>query len=1450
MAQISVPRQTRLVRTRGIAHSFPRLKTIVVRVLALGGALLGLAAHGAINPQRFSAQEIAQGYADSTVIARPLSEDDAAVEASEIREGLVMRQRFRRLGNMRVLRLPEGLSVDQAITRLRATGRYAYVEPDRLLRAHGTPNDPSFPLQWSLNNSGQNGGTLQADIRAVSGWDNLTSTLRSGTNQRDVIVAIVDSGIRQTHTDLTANLWTQTGTNAHGIRAVNGNGTTSADPEDDSGHGTHVAGIAGATGNNSVGISGVAWRTRLMALKFLTAAGSGSTSDSIACINYAITNGASVINASFGSDRYSTAEFEAIKSARDQGIIFVASAGNDGLLTDVNENYPGNYPLDNIVVVAATTRTDALAAYSNYGSGLVELGAPGSEIYSTYYSNNDSYSTLSGTSMAAPHVSGALALLRASFPFESYRQLINRLLRSTTKTSGLNGKVQTGGRLNLAQALASNTTGSNRPFNDGFSERAIVSGANVRIRSNNEGATADPGEPSHAGVTSNTTLWWSWTAPATSLVAFDTVGSSFDTALAVYTGSNFPLQLVLADDNANASVTTSRVLLNVTGGTTYQIAVSGKNSTFGYTSLRIGTVPSNDNFGSAKQVTGESLIERSTLLNATRESGEQDPTRNAAGHSVWYKWVSPRAGSFTLAAFATAIDTVAAVYTGSASSPSSLTLVAAQDNSAANPTNSDALVRFNATANTTYYFSIDHTTASSGSLGGEFIMTVTDSAWQFPANDEVTSSPAVGSDGTVYFGAGSDEKHDTQVYAVTAAGTKKWSFATAESGIIGATPAVGADDTVYIGSSNKIFYALNGANGVEKWRFTATTPIYSAAAISSAGHVYFRDDNTLYSLSSTGALRWSFSLAGTTSGTYSSPTIGPDGTVYVGTDGRGFYAITDNGSSATQKWKFTADGDIYTSASLASDGTIYFATLNGTVYALKDNGGSASLKWSWTTPGNSSITSSIAVATDGTLYFAAYDRKLRALTATGAEKWAFTLGDEVRASSPAIAADGTVYIGCYDSQVYAVTADGNRNRVYTTAKTIRSSPVIAGNRLYFGSADAKLYAFDLGQSAAASAWPMFRQNPARTGRGATTALSISAQPQSRTIVAGSSVTLALTTSGSGTLSYQWYKDGVALGGATAASFTISNASAADAGSYTATVTSGSESVTSSAAMISVLPSGTLPASFANIATRAYCSTENKVTIGGFVVTGTVPKRVLVRAVGPTLTTQGIGPAEVLADPTITVYRGSTVLANNDNWGDNANAAEITAAGQQIGAGPLAADDSKSSALLLTLDPGVYSFIVNGKGGASGIVLLEVYDADGGINSKFVNIATRAYCTTGNGVAIGGFVISGSVSKNVYIRAVGPTLLTQGISAGEVLTDPTIDLYRGAGIVATNDNWTEATNSGDMPGTGARIGATPFSATDTNSSALLLNLQPGVYSFIARRKSNASGIVLVEIYDAD
>jgi subtilisin family serine protease len=300
---------------------------------------------------------------------------------------------------------------------------------------------------WGLNNYGQNGGTAGADIDAPDAWDVLTSA-------SNIVVAVLDSGIRATHEDLASNMWVNPTDGGNGYNAFTGTNNPS---DDGTSHGTMVAGVLGAVGNNGKGVCGVAWRVRMMACKCLDS-GSGSDSTVIACIDYALANGAKIINASFDSPTPSLALSNAIVAARDAGVIWVASAGNNTYNVEVNPSYPTCYGIDNVVSVAYTTRTDALGGFSNYGATHVALAAPGDQIYTTFAASDSYYwppngLNLAGTSFSAPYVSGACALLMAQYPADSYQQIISRLLSSTDPLSSLAGKCRTGGRLNLRKAL-------------------------------------------------------------------------------------------------------------------------------------------------------------------------------------------------------------------------------------------------------------------------------------------------------------------------------------------------------------------------------------------------------------------------------------------------------------------------------------------------------------------------------------------------------------------------------------------------------------------------------------------------------------------------------------------------------------------------------------------------------------------------------------------------------------------------------------------------------------------------------------------------------------------------------------------------------------------------------------------------------------------------------------
>ncbi len=320
------------------------------------------------------------------------------------------------------------------------------------------PNDPLFNEQWALDNKGQNGGKANADMKALLAWEKTKGT-------KEVVVAVLDTGVDYTHPDLVSNMWTRpdnvpqytdaelgTYNDFHGFNGTDNQG----DPMDENGHGTHCSGIIGAEGDNNEGIAGINWNVTIMPLKFMGRGGFGSTKDAIEAINYAIDrkrNGVNVriISASWGSTANSKALEDAIRAAGEEGILFVAAAGNNGTSNDKNPHYPSNYDLPNVISVAASDSNDVLASFSNFGVKTVHIAAPGKGIVSTWL--NDDYREASGTSMATPYVAGVAALIVANEPKISVEKLRERVLKSVDKLDSMNGKVENGGRINAAKSL-------------------------------------------------------------------------------------------------------------------------------------------------------------------------------------------------------------------------------------------------------------------------------------------------------------------------------------------------------------------------------------------------------------------------------------------------------------------------------------------------------------------------------------------------------------------------------------------------------------------------------------------------------------------------------------------------------------------------------------------------------------------------------------------------------------------------------------------------------------------------------------------------------------------------------------------------------------------------------------------------------------------------------------
>jgi hypothetical protein len=382
--------------------------------------------------------------------------------ASHAKVGGTIKREFRSVPGLHLVKLSAAANFKRALRDYHKNPDVLYAEPNYILRTFAQPNGPLFPQQWGMSNTGQLGGTPGADIHAPRAWD-----ITTGSSA--VVVAVIDTGIDYSHPDLAANIWSaatsfteQGGQNSvtcpagsHGFQpgALGGNGDA-CDPMDLDGHGTHVAGIIGAAGNNGLGVSGVNWNVQLMPCSL--ANGGDTLGGAVDCLDFVKQmkdQGVNVIatNNSWGAEGwYSQALLDATSAQQRDGILFVAAAGNSFEDNDLYPTDPASLFLPNIISVAATTRNDGLAGFSNFGRYSVDLGAPGVDILSTL--PGGVYGLETGTSMSAPFVTGVAALLKAANPSWDWRAIKNLILAGGDTVPALANTV-TGRRLSAYGAL-------------------------------------------------------------------------------------------------------------------------------------------------------------------------------------------------------------------------------------------------------------------------------------------------------------------------------------------------------------------------------------------------------------------------------------------------------------------------------------------------------------------------------------------------------------------------------------------------------------------------------------------------------------------------------------------------------------------------------------------------------------------------------------------------------------------------------------------------------------------------------------------------------------------------------------------------------------------------------------------------------------------------------------
>jgi len=362
--------------------------------------------------------------------------------------------------------------------------------------------------------------------------------------------------------------------------------------------------------------------------------------------------------------------------------------------------------------------------------------------------------------------------------------------------------------------------------------------------------------------------------------------------------------------------------------------------------------------------------------------------------------------------------------------------------------------------------------------------------------------------------------------------------------------------------------------------------------------------------------------------------------------------------------------------------------------------------------------------------------------------------------------------------------------------------------------------------------------------------TITAGPITRTVAPGGSAAFAVFATGDAPLSYQWFKDGIALSTATAAQLIVPAVTAADVGSYTAEVSNAAGTATCTAAKL-ILGSAA-GSRVVNLSTRGAVLTGASVQIAGFVVGGDNPRTLLIRGIGPGLATTFpslFSPGDVLGDPVLTLRAEAAVLSSNDDWGNQPAASVVAAASSQVGAFPLAAG-SHDAALLVSLRPGTYTVQPSGNGSSTGIGVIELYDVDASGSSRLVNLSTRGPLGPGGAVMISGMVISGG-SRTLLIRGVGPGLAStfpNYFSSEMVVPGPQLRLLDAKGDeIARNDDWAANSDVAAIDRATAQAGAFPLPA-GSRDAALLVTVPPGNYTALVSDATGRSGIALVEAYD--
>lgn len=621
----------------------------------------------------------------------------------------------------------------------------------------------------------------------------------------------------------------------------------------------------------------------------------------------------------------------------------------------------------------------------------------------------------------------------------------------------------------------------------------------------------------------------------------------------------------------------------------------------------------------------------------------------------------------------------------------------------------------------------------------------------------ILSSPAIGTDGTVYIGveigANTSASPAGKLFAIAPNGSQKWVFPTNDW--IDSSPAIAKDGTIYFGCWNGNLYAVN-PDGTQKWAYKLDTYASASPVVAGDGTIFIgTGSGSLYAINPDGTFKWLFP---TLYWIDSAPAIGPDGTIYVGSEDNSLYAINPNG---TQKWAYSTGSDIVSSPAIAADGTIYVGSRDQNLYAFTPSG---AVKWTFATA--DLIDSSPVLGPDGTIYIATTGGRVFALNQNGTQKWEYPVASATALASiystPAVRADGSLVFGTSNNAIYALRTDGTLLWTSPVGDWADSSPAVGPDgTIYIGCTDKNVYSFAGTSPLSMTEWPEYHRDNQRTGQqyfGAVAGTSGRVMNLSvRMFASGGSNTpiigYTLTGSGSRSLLVRGVGPGLSILGLTSGTLpdpritffngqtagttndnwgTNANAStistttaslggfplaqgsldAAYLGTFSAGLANQTIQVTdntggSGLALCELYDNGgSSTARLANLSARTYVGTGANVLISGFVV-GSGTRTMLIRGVGPTLSILGV-PGN-MTNPKLQLFDSRQVLiAENDDWGQATNASTISTVSPSVGAFTLPSG-SQDSVMLVTLPQGNYTAQLSGVNSTTGVGLIEVYE---------------------------------------------------------------------------------------------------------------------------------------------